>query len=549
MPVVTFGRADICSVIGHDVPMDELTERMPMIGGDLDKVNGEDITIEWFPDRPDLLTLEGTGRAMRAFLGHGIGLQEYPVAPAKDKMTVDASVAAVRPYAALCFVRGVAIDEAYVQTIIDAQEKFTLAPGRKRRKIAIGVHDAAGIEGPFTYTCIGPDDKPFVPLAWDAPLTPRAIMAEHPKGQEYGHLLPDDVFPVFLDGNGDVLSLPPVINAAKTTVTATTRDLLLDVTGTDAFTVKATIALLATSFAERGGTIEAVDVTDTSGTWSCPDLRPTEHTIHTDDVERLLGIQLTGDETAAALQRMGHGAEAFDNKVLIHVPAWRFDILHPVDLLEDVAIGHGFENFPGHLPSVVTFGGALPHQATEERLRSMLNGLGWSEARTLSLSNDSDQWGKWGAPTASAVTVRNPVLEEQTILRQRIVPSLLGVLAANRHRPLPQRIFELGYVVTNRGGWHNRLQLGVVESGARGSFSDVKGLAEAIVRDMALNAQLVPAERQGFIPGRQGSIVAGDTIIGHFGELHPDTIVAFGLGAATIALELDVAELMAHANE
>ncbi len=541
MPVVTFQRPDICRLIGRDIPMDELTERMPMIGGDLDKVEGEAITIEWFPDRPDLLTLEGTGRAMRAFLGADAGMPVYPLKAPLTTLTVDESVAAVRPYAALCFVRGVPMDEAYVQTIIDAQEKFTLAPGRKRRKIAIGIHDAAGIKGPFTYTCVGPDDKPFEPLAWSGVLTPAQIMQQHPKGQEYAHLLPEGQYPVFLDGKGEVLSLPPVINAAKTTVTADTTDLLLDVTGTDLATVKATIALLASGFAERGGTIEAVTIDDASGTWTSPDLSTAEHVIHADDVRQLLGIDLSGDDIATALQRMGHGAEAFENKVLVNVPAWRFDILHPVDLMEDVAIGYGFENFPGQLPTKGTFGGALALQDTEERLRTLMLGMGWSEARTLTLSNEAAQWTHWGAQPAPAVTVRNAVLEEQTLLRQRIVPGLLGVLAANRHRPLPQRIFELGYVVLERdGAWRNTLRLAIVETAAKTGFSEAKGLAEALVRDMGLDAKLVPATEPGFIAGRQGAIRVGDSIVGHFGELHPDTIVAFGLGAGTIALEVDV---------
>ncbi len=541
MPVVTFQRPDICHLIGRDIPMDELTERMPMIGGDLDKVEGEAITIEWFPDRPDLLTLEGTGRAMRAFLGADAGMPRYKLKAASTTLTVDESVASVRPYAALCFVRGVPIDEDYVQTIIDAQEKFTLAPGRKRRKIAIGIHDAAGIKGPFTYTCVGPDDKAFEPLAWEGVLTPKQIMEQHPKGQEYAHLLPDGRYPVFLDGQGDVLSLPPVINAAKTTVTAATKDLLLDVTGTDMATVKATIALLATGFAERGGAIEAVTIEDASGTWVSPDLSTAEHVLHADDVRKLLGIDMSGDDIALALRRMGHDAEAFENKILIQVPAWRFDILHPVDLMEDVAIGYGFENFPGTLPTKGTFGGALPLQDTEERLRTLLLGMGWSEARTLTLSNEADQWTHWGTDPQAAVTVRNAVLEEQTLLRQRIVPGLLGVLAANRHRPLPQRIFELGYVVLEKdGAWRNNLRLGIVETAAKTGFSEAKGLAEALVRDMGIDAKLVPAAEPGFIAGRQGAIQVASRTIGHFGEMHPDTIVAFGLGAGTIAIEVEV---------
>src|SRR5688572_31588151 len=149
-------------------------------------------------------------------------------------------------------------------------------------------------------------------------------MATHPKGKEFGHLLPPDRFPVFLDSSGQVLSLPPVINAQRTAISAETRDVLIDVTGTDLPSVKATIALLATGFAERGGTIEGVTVHDASGSWVAPDLKPSERTLHTDDVAAVLGRQFTGDEAAACLRRMGHDAQAFDNKVQVRSPAWRF---------------------------------------------------------------------------------------------------------------------------------------------------------------------------------------------------------------------------------
>lgn len=541
MPVVTFQAPDLRRLIGEEVPTARLAERMPMLGGDLDKVAGEAITIEWFPNRPDLLVLEGTGRAMRAFLDVRPGLPTYKVAPAKTELRVDPSVQAVRPYAALCFVRGVPFDEAYVQAVVDAQEKLTFSPGRKRRKVAIGIHDASGLAGPFTYTCVGPNDKPFVPLNDTAPRTPADIVRLHPKGQEYGHLLPKDRFPVFLDGKGLVLSMPPVINAARTAVTARTRDLLLDVTGTDARAVKQTIALLATCFAERGGAIEAVTVHDASGTWICPDLKPAEHILHTDDVAALLGLEWTGDHVAACLRRMGHDATAYDNKVHVKVGAWRQDILHPVDLLEDVGIGHGFDRFPGDLPTTQTFAGRLPLQDLEDALRSLLVGHGWHEARTLTLSDARQQWTHWGEPARRAVTVLNPVVEDQTLLRQRLVPSLLHVLAANRHRSLPQRLFEAGYTVREDGAaWRNRLHLAGVELSAKAGFSDAKGLVEALARDARLDVTLEPGQRAGLIAGRQGRILRNGIEVGWFGELHPDTLVAFGLTAPGFAFELDL---------
>lgn len=543
MPVVTFDARELRRILGKDVPTATLVERMPHLGGEVAQVEGETIHMEWFPNRTDLLTVEGTGRAVRAFLDLKPGLTSYKVEKPRTELKVDASVAAVRPYAALCFVRNVPFDDAYVKSVIDAQEKLTHSPGRRRRKIAIGIHDAKGITGPFTYKVVGPKDKPFTALNESTPRTPGDIVATHPKGKEYGHLLPPGKFPVFLDAKGEVLSLPPVINAQRTAVTAATRDVLLDVTGTDLPSVKATIALLATGFAERGGTIEGVTVHDASGTWVAPDLRPTERVLHIDDINRLLGHPFTGDEAAACLRRLGHEATAFDTKVHVKSPAWRFDLFHPVDLIEDVAIGFGYERLARTLPRSGTFGGKLAHQPLEDAARTALVGQGWHEAKTLTLSDPKAQWGHWKEPDGKAVLLLNPVLEDQTLLRTKLVPSLLGVLAANRHRSLPQRLFEAGYVVLpdGKGGWPNRLHLAGVELSAKAGFSDAKGLVLALLRDLRLEAKLEPDDRPGFIAGRQGKVVAGGATVGHFGELHPDTIVAFGLGAPCIAFELDLA--------
>lgn len=560
VPVVTLARSALCRTIGRDVPLTELANRMPMLGGDLDGTDAaaDTLTIEWFPNRPDLLVPEGTGRALRAFLGVQPGLAKYPVAPARTHLTVALGVQTVRPFAALCFVRGLPVDDAYVRTLMETQEKLTFSPGRRRRKVAIGIHDAAGLQGPFTYDVVDPASLRFVPLGMQQAMTPREILVQHPKGREYGHLVGDGAVPVFRDAKGGVISLPPIINAAATAVTAATRDVLVDVTGTDARAVRQTIALLATCLAERGGAIEAVTIHDSTGTWTAPDLRPSEHILHTDDVAALLGLAWTGERVAACLQRMGHDAEAYDNKVHVKVAAWRQDILHPVDLMEDVGIGYGFENFPGELPQVLTFGGRLPHQDLEDALRALMVGHGAWEAKTLTLSNPQAEDLAWRRAAQPAVTLLNPVLDTQVQLRRTLLPSLLAVLAANRHRSLPQRLFEVGYVVTAAGdAWRNRPHFAAVEVAAKASFSDVKGLAESLLRDLRLPVRLVPSDHPGFIPGRSGAFVRAEPsvasgapvpaprVLGHFGELHPDTLVAFGLTAPATALELDLAPLMA----
>ena len=138
----------------------------------------------------------------------------------------------------------------------------------------------------------------------------------------------------------------------------------------------------------------------------------------------------------------------------ILMPRWRFDILHPIDLVEEVAIGHGYDDLAYDVPKAPLT--AIPRQDghLRRRIREALQGLGLIQIQSLTLSNDSDQftsmrWKKDGAITR----MTNPITTEHTILRQNILPGLLRLLAANRHHDLPQGVYELGTVVidhTNR---------------------------------------------------------------------------------------------------
>ncbi|HET6398420.1 MAG TPA: phenylalanine--tRNA ligase subunit beta [Candidatus Thermoplasmatota archaeon] len=543
MPVATFRARDLCRLAGVQMDAKALGEALAPIGGDVDKAEGDQLAMEWFPNRPDLLCIEASAAALAAFTGRRPGLPQVPVRKGQQVLHVDASVASVRPHAALCFVRGVRLDEDAVAGLIEAQEKLCLGMGRRRRKVAIGLHDASGRTGPFHYTAVGPRDKPFVPLGESREMTPAQVLAQHPKGREYAGLLPADRFPVFLDGAGHVLSMPPVINAAATAVAPATRDILVDVTGTEPTAVRRTAALLAFALAQRGGVVETVRVHDASGAWDCPDLRPVERTLHVDDVAALLGARLEAEACAQALRRMGHDAEGFDNKVLVQSPPWRFDLLHDVDWLEDVAVGVGFDAIPGGRVTVPTFGSALPHQPLEDRLRMLLIGHGWLEARTLTLTDPAADALAWGADPEPAAQVLNPVLQEQTQLRTRLLPSLLQVLAQNKHRPLPQRLFEVGHVVRRHadGAFRNELRLAVVELSAKAGFSEAKAVAQALERDARLGVTLGAEHVPGFIPGRCGVLRRAGAQVGHFGELHPATLSAFGLGAPGWGYELSLA--------
>ncbi|MFO1534000.1 MAG: phenylalanine--tRNA ligase subunit beta, partial [Thermoplasmatota archaeon] len=169
------------------VPRDDLVARVPMMGGAYD---GEDedghLLFEFFPNRPDLLSIEGLARACRAFFDVAPGLPRFEVAAPTDTVTIESSVTKVRPHIGFARVRGLRLDDRRLAQLIELQERLTVGPGRKRRKVAIGIHDAAPVRGPFTYKAVARDSVRFVPLGMTEALTPEEIFAKHEKGRLYG---------------------------------------------------------------------------------------------------------------------------------------------------------------------------------------------------------------------------------------------------------------------------------------------------------------------------------------------------------------------------
>ena len=217
MPVINFKYSDLCNLIGEEVPRDTLIERIPMIGADMHDTDGneDDMSVEFFPDRPDLYSVEGLARSLRAFLDIEPGMAEYDVQETEIEVNVEGSVKNVRPYILCAAVHDVDITDDLLRSLMEMQEKLHITIGRKRSKIAIGVHDLDKIAPPFRYKAVHPNEISFVPLAktdeWDL----KQILEKHEKGIDYAHLLKGkDKYPVILDSNDDVLSFPPIINGA-----------------------------------------------------------------------------------------------------------------------------------------------------------------------------------------------------------------------------------------------------------------------------------------------------------------------------------------------
>lgn len=544
MPVIQFDVGDLNRLVGKSLKAEEVATRLPMIGGDLDHRDGDEVTIEFFPNRPDLLSVEGVARAARAFFDVAPGLASYEVVEGKEEVVIDPAVAKVRPFIGFARVDGLRLDAVRLRGLIDLQERLTMGLGRKRKKVAIGIHDAKDVAAPFAYKAVGWEEVSFAPLGYTRPMTPKQIVEDHEKGRLYGPLVAGgDTVPMILDRDGKVLSFPPVINGVLTQLSEGTTDVLVDVTGTDEAAVMGTLNIVVAALAERGGTITSLRHRHgKKKAFVAPDLSPREWTFSRAYAESLLGLTLDDKTLRRSLGRMGHDVAAVDgDDVGVRVGAWRVDLIHPVDLVEEVAIGYGFDAFEPTLPTRAMFGSQRPASHAASRARTLLLGHGFTEAVSLTLTGRRDHFEALGSSGVEVAEVTNPVTQEQAVLRAWLWPSLMALLRANKHNQLPQDVFEVGIVVppVEEGmAPHNELRAAAVRVASRAGFSQAKSVAEAFLRDAGIKAEMAPGRVPGLVEGRTAILRDGRDEIGFVGEVDPRTLGAFELEAPAFAFEV-----------
>ncbi len=532
-------------MLGREVSQDVLVDRIPMIGADMHETESgcDDMSVEFFPDRPDLYSVEGLARGMRAFLDIEPGMKTYEVGESGIDVYIDESVKSVRPYFLCGVVTGVDIDDNLLRSMMELQEKLHITIGRKRSKLAIGIHDMDKVEAPFTYRLADPHEVSFVPLAKTQEMDMDEILRVHEKGKDYAHLLEGMTrYPVIQDKDGRVLSFPPIINGALTAVTVGRRNLFIDVTGNDRKAVKGALDIVCTALAERGGKILAVRMHEDGRTFASPDLSPSSMDVSASECDRFLGLGLGPEGTCECLRRMGMDAYSEGDTVHVTYPSVRLDIMHKVDIFEDVATGYGFDRFGGKYSLDQTSGGLEPVTTFSDSIRDIAIGLGYTEVNTLTLSSDREEFVLSGLPRLDNVRVLNPITEDHTCLRSYLMPSLIRILKRNKHRDLPQKIFEIGYVV--RDG-KTEPHLCIMCTASKTPFTEMKSVAEGVLKEMGCEHELRPCDWPVFIDGRGAEVMMDGEPIGFFGEMSPAVVVGYELTHPVMFAEIDLKPILA----
>ncbi len=540
MPVVTLYWDELEKLV--NASRDVILEKLPMLGCDVERVEDDHVDVEFFPNRPDLYSVEGVARALRGFLGIEKGLKKYSVKRGEWKIVVEKPVLDVRPRISGCVVRGIEMSDEVIRSLMDVQEDLHWTIGRNRRKMAIGVHDLSKVNFPLRYTAV---DKSFsfVPLDFDRVMSVEEILKDHPKGKAYSFILEGkERYPMIIDSKGEAISFPPIINAEKTRVTESTTDLFIDVTGFDE-NVERAINILACMLSDRGAEIESVEIVYPDRSVVRPDLSPRKVVVDKKEISSLLGFRIGDDEIVEALEKMRFGCSISEGTLEVIVPPYRADIMHAWDIIEDIAIGYGYDRIEVEYPQTNTIGETHPWNDAREVVREIMIGLGFTEVITFTLTSEKVMYGKMrrkGEAWTDYIPLMHPLTTEHTIVRTDILPKLLELLSHNKHHEMPQMVFEVGDVV--RGG-RNNLHLAACVTHPRSNFAEIRSYVQAVMRELAVEWDVGESEDEAFIPGRRADILVDGEKIGVFGEIHPEILTNFDLRNPVTAFEIELCRI------
>ncbi len=533
MPVIDIPYEELKLLSGLDKPADWFIDRVPMTGASFEGEEEGLLRFEFFPNRPDHYSVEGIARTMKSLYSSETYVPDYSAISEENRLIVDRSVEDVRPVIVCSVVRGLKFTDKLLHSLIDLQEKLHITVGRKRRKVAVGIHDLRNVKFPFSYAAHGGSDYAFYPLDYETKMTLADIIEKHEKGKEFGWILGEGPFPLITDADGTVLSMPPIINGNATRLTDRTTDVFVDVTGTSREACSGVLNIITAALADRGGSICDMVVENRKGICRTPDLAKRRLSVKLHDIRKMLGVDIDGSRAIELLERMGYNASLEGNRVTALVQPYRMDVMHPVDMVEDVAVGYGFGAFGSTAPREQTVGELSITTKQSANISELLIGYGYTQVVTFMISGAEFEFRRMNLEPSEGISLRNPVLEERDFLRTSLLPGMLLTLEANKHNELPQRIFEIGDVHAPRRIMH----FAAVSIHPKATFAECKSLVDAIGRDMGMDLDYSASTDPRFIEGRQMSIVVRGEKTGILGELHPEVITNFNLYNPIVAVE------------
>jgi len=566
-------------------------------------------------NRYDLLCIEGLSRALRIFSGDDAEAPVVRRVPGPHSMVVDcASASTIRPYVVCGILRGVSFTPERYDSFIDLQDQLHRNLCRNRTLVAIGTHDLGSVDasGPFRFGAEDPGLVNFVPLTHPDGTSFRSdrLLEHYATDPSCKHLKPyvpiivdSPLYPVVRDCAGNVLSLPPIINGHRSRITLDTTDVFIECTATDltkANVVLDTVVCMFSQYCADPFVVEAVEIrydgappSDVPGGTSTTPLlstRTVQASVAT--IASTIGAPISPADAVRLCRKVQLSPATADGDVLTcTVGPVRSDVLHPIDVAEDIGIAYGFNNIVRKVPATSTVGGEQGINALGDLLREEISRAGYTEVLTHGLTSLADNYTSLRRPVGTdAVHLSNPANVEYEVVRTTLLPGLMKTLQHNRSASFANgmKLFEVSDVVVADNthvctetivGAKNIRKICAVYAGLTSGFEILHGLVDRIMTlcEVGPEPEYVATSRDDegkfrvaregwaytveehagdgeeggtYFPGRGAVVLLSNPAlgkrvrVGHFGVLHPEVLTNFDVAYPTSAMELDLEVLM-----
>ncbi len=547
MSIVNFELEDLAR---YGISREDLKGIVEKLGMSLEEISEKSAVIDITPNRPDMLGIVGFARAANLLTGKKIPKEKFYTINNNPllQVSVTTAVKKVRPFIAVSVIKGVDLSGNRLKDLINFTEKFCDTYGRKRKKIAIGLHNFDVISGPLTYDAS--TDGEFIPLGSKSKRSFSDIIKEHEKGIKYSSTLrKSKKYPFLKDSNG-VLSLIPIINSEHTRVTNSTKNLLIDITGTSQESVEEALALMACSFLDLDAQVYPCEVLYPKKTSITPKLEYKNIRIKRSKAEKTLGVYMEENRIVGLANRLGHVAAKYGSYILLYVPPYRLDVFNEQDVIEDIAIAYGYDKIEP-IP-IVGVSYALPDPSKEKANNTsrLMLGMGFSEAMNPYLTNEHLNFESVGHKNREESTIRVEYAKTTTItmLRTDILPYLIQNLGKSTNERMPQRLFEIGSVFcVEKNNVVESTNIAIVSEHSRANYSEMKSVVSSLLKSLGCNDYSIKETSDGaLIEGRAAKIIAGNDELGYFGEVSPKVLDNFKIEEPVIAAEIKLDKCLSH---
>ncbi len=543
MPVIQLSLTHLGQYCKNKADQKKILDALPYLGLDIEDQEKDTVSVEYSPNRPDFSSEVGIARSLAGLLGVETGAPKYTFLPSKFKVSVEEdTVRNVRPAIQALYAE-ISVGDETIKQLIAMQEDLHNGVGRKRAKVAIGIHNAEVITNQIKYRGCTDREFSFVPLGGNVKKSIGEILEQSEQGIAYGKLL-GNVFPILEDSKGNVLSMPPIINGDLTRLAPGQSKLFVDITGTEERSVDVSTAIIASMLSDSGGLVFTVQILKKEGASTTPDMTPRSMHLDLQLARDVTGYDLTKAEAEKYLAKSRIGMYSNGNAI---IPRFRYDIIHPIDLVEEVALGMGVGSIKPQSLKTSLVGSFSPRVKKIDAMIEALVGLGLTEIWNLSLNGRAD-----------ALKVDNSKSQSFEYLRSELTPSLLSVLGGSTHQEYPQKIFEIAPVFKASSGEKSgvkeeeHLSVSIAASGV--NYSMIRSVLEAFLnlimpKSWTISFKAHLDAKGTFGQGRTAEVIVSSAEIGQLdlgtvGEISLETLDKYGLKVPVAGFEIALESLL-----